>query len=57
MFRAKEVLPGYPEIDHLRAGRLVSRWISVTPDDLRQNVITKREYWLARIAEVNAQEL
>jgi len=51
------VLPGYPEIDHLRASGLVSRWISVRSDDLRQNVITKPEYWRARIAEVNAKEL
>ncbi len=51
------VLPGYPEIDHLRASALVSRWISVTRDDLRQNVITKPEYWRARIAAVNAKEL
>lgn len=51
------VLRGYSEIDQLRASRLVSRWISVTPDDLRQNVITKPEYWRARIAEVNAKEL
>jgi hypothetical protein len=51
------LLPGYPEIDHLRASGLVSRWIGVTPADLRQNVITKLEYWRARIAEVNAKEL
>lgn len=51
------VLPGYAEIDQLRASRLVSRWISVRPDDLRQNVITKPDYWRARIAEVNAKEL
>jgi hypothetical protein len=51
------ILPGYPEIDHLRASGLVSRWISVTPDDLGQSVITKPEYWRARVAEVNAKEL
>lgn len=51
------VLPGYSEIDQLRASRLVLRWISVTPDDLRQNVITKPEYWRGRIGEVNAKEL
>jgi len=51
------LLPGYSEIDQLHGSRLVSRWISVTPDDLRQNVITKPEYWRARIAEVNAREL
>jgi hypothetical protein len=51
------LLPGYSEIDQLRGSRLVSRWISVTPDDLRQNVIMKPEYWRARIAEVNAREL
>ena len=51
------VLPGYPEIGHLRASGLVARWISVTPDDLLQNVITKPEYWRARIAQVNAKEL
>ncbi len=51
------VLPGYPEIDQLRASGLVSRWISVTPNDLRQNVITKPEYWRARIAEMNGKEL
>jgi hypothetical protein len=51
------VVPGYSDIGQLRASQLVSRWISVTPDDLRQNVVTKQEYWRARIAEVNAKEL
>jgi hypothetical protein len=51
------LLPGYTGIDELRASRLVSRWIPVTPDDLRQNVVTKPEYWRVRIAEVNAKEL
>jgi hypothetical protein len=51
------LVPGYPDIDQLRASRLVNRWIPVTQDDLRQNVITKPEYWRARIAEVNAKEL
>jgi len=51
------LLPGYSEIDQLRGSRHVSRWIRVTLDDLRQNVITKPEYWRARIAEVNAKEL
>lgn len=57
-FEAKaSLLPEYPDIGQLRASRLVSRWIPVTPGDLRQNVITKPEYWRARIEEVNGKEL
>jgi hypothetical protein len=51
------LLPGYSDIGQLRTSQLVSRWISVTLDDLRQNVVTKPEYWRARITEVNAKEL
>jgi hypothetical protein len=51
------LVPGYPGIDQLRASRLVTRWIPVRPYDLRQNVITKPEYWRARIAAVNGKEL
>jgi hypothetical protein len=51
------IIDGYPTIDELRASHLISRWIPVTQDDLRQNVILKPSYWHARIQQINAQEL
>jgi hypothetical protein len=51
------ILPNFPSIDDLRASHLISRWLPVTRDDLRQNLILKPGYWYARIQGVNARQL
>jgi hypothetical protein len=51
------VLPGLPTIDALRASHIISRWISVTRDDMAQNLVLKHGYWHSRIEQVNAKDL
>lgn len=49
--------PGYPSLKSLRAGGVVTNWVSVTAEDLRHNLIHQPEYWYERIRQINLQHL
>ncbi len=49
--------PGYPTLELFRTGGLVDKWVSVTAEDSRHNLIEEPEYWYNRIREINQQHL
>jgi hypothetical protein len=51
------VILGYPTLESLRAGGVVTKWFSVTAEDSRHNVIEQPKYWQERIRQINRQAL
>lgn len=50
-------IPGYTTLQSLRSSNLISKWLSVTAEDSRHNVIEEPGYWCERILQINRQEL
>jgi len=54
--RASEFrVPGYPNLESLRTGRVIAKWLPVTTEDSRHNLINQPGYWYDRIRQVNQQ--
>jgi hypothetical protein len=50
-------LPNYPTLESLRASGVIAKWLPVTIEDSRHNVINQPGYWYDRIQQVNQQSL
>jgi hypothetical protein len=51
------MVPGYPTLESLRTGGVIAKWISVTAEDSRHNIINQPGYWHDRIRQINQQGL
>jgi hypothetical protein len=50
-------VPGYPTLESLRTGGVIAKWLSVTAEDSRHNLIDQPGYWYDRIRQINHQAL
>lgn len=48
---------GYPTLESLRTGAVITKWLSVTAEDSRHNIIDEPGYWYDRIRQINRQYL
>ena len=50
-------VPGYPTLESLQTGGVIAKWLSVTAEDSRHNLIDQPGYWYERIRQINQQAL
>jgi hypothetical protein len=51
------MVPGYPTLESLQTSGVIAKWLSVTAEDSRHNLIDQPGYWYERIRQINQQAL